>query len=137
MPSIERKPAASGAPRSADSKMPDVNQKNGRVILHSRKQVGGDSNTAEAPPDIGCVRRPSSVRLCLRPPAVEFTRLSYVWTAGGGCAPPVISKKTILLICDAKSALCSCMVVASMSPPLELPALIVIVYTMIKQYSYH
>jgi hypothetical protein len=46
------------------------------------------------PPDIGCVRRPSSVRLCLRPPAVEFTRLSCVWPAGGGCAPPVIPKKS-------------------------------------------
>jgi hypothetical protein len=47
MPSIERKPAASGAPRSADSKTPDVNQKNGRVILHSQKQACGDSNAAD------------------------------------------------------------------------------------------
>jgi hypothetical protein len=37
-----------------------------------------------APPDIGCVRRPSLVRLCLRPLAVEFTRLRCVWPAGGG-----------------------------------------------------
>jgi hypothetical protein len=37
------------------------------------------------------------VRLCLRPPAVGFTRLSCVWPAGGGCAPPVISKKTYVL----------------------------------------
>ena len=37
------------------------------------------------------VRRPSSVRLCLQPPAVGFTRLRWlrcVWPAGGGCAPP-------------------------------------------------
>jgi hypothetical protein len=51
-----------------------------------------------APPDIGCVRRPSLVRLCLRPPAVEFTQLSCVWPAGGGCAPPVISKKKLCII---------------------------------------
>jgi hypothetical protein len=55
MSSIERKPAASGAPSSADSKTPDVNQKNGRVILHSRKQVGGDSNTADLRCEISLV----------------------------------------------------------------------------------
>ena len=43
-------------------------------------------------PDTRFVRRPSSVRLCLRPPAVGFSRLSCVWPAGG-CAPPVIFKK--------------------------------------------
>jgi hypothetical protein len=34
------------------------------------------------------VRRPSSVRLSLWPPAVGVTRVSCVWPAGGGCAPP-------------------------------------------------
>ena len=49
-----------------------------------------------APPDIGCVRRSLSVRLCLWPPAVGFTRLSCVWPAGVGCAPPVIFQKNKL-----------------------------------------
>ena len=31
----------------------------------------------------------------VRPPAVSVTRLSCVWPAGGGCAPPVISKKKV------------------------------------------
>jgi hypothetical protein len=46
-----------------------------------------------APPGIGCVRRPSSVRLCLRPPAVRLCPAVCVWPAGGGCAPPVTFKK--------------------------------------------
>ena len=46
-----------------------------------------------APPGIGCVRRPSSVRLCLRPPAVGLCPAVCVWPAGGGCAPPVTFKK--------------------------------------------
>jgi hypothetical protein len=37
---------------------------------------------------IGCVRHPSSVRLCLRPRTVGLAWLSCVWPAGGGCAPP-------------------------------------------------
>jgi len=40
-----------------------------------------------APPEIRCVRCPSSVRLSLRPPAVGVTRLSCVAPAGEGCAP--------------------------------------------------
>ena len=46
-----------------------------------------------APPDIGCVRRPSSVRLCLRPPAVGLCLAVCVWPAGGGCGPPVNFQK--------------------------------------------
>ena len=46
-----------------------------------------------APPGIGCVRRPSSVRLCLRPPAVGLCPAVCVWPAGGGCAPPVTFKE--------------------------------------------
>jgi hypothetical protein len=46
-----------------------------------------------APPGIGCVRRPSSARLCLRPPAVGLCPAVCVWPAGGGCAPPVTFKK--------------------------------------------
>jgi hypothetical protein len=84
--------------------------------------------------DIGCVRRPSSVRLCLRPPAVEFTRLSCVWPAGGGCAPPVISQKKQVQAAMHTSELCmwSCMCSAewqlgsmcwSSAPIMRLPAL--------------
>jgi hypothetical protein len=35
------------------------------------------------------VWRPSSVRLCLRPPAVRLCPAVCVWPAGGRCAPPV------------------------------------------------
>jgi hypothetical protein len=48
-----------------------------------------------APPGIGCVRRPSSVRLCLRPPAVGLCPAVCVWPADGGCAPPVTFRKKI------------------------------------------
>jgi hypothetical protein len=48
-------------------------------------------------PDIRCVRRPSSVRLSLRPPAVGVTQLSCVRPASGGCAPLGISKKQYTL----------------------------------------
>ena len=47
-----------------------------------------------APPVIRCVRRPSLVRLSLRPPAVGVTRLSCAWPAGEGFAALVSLRNT-------------------------------------------
>jgi hypothetical protein len=46
-----------------------------------------------APPGMGWVRRPSSVKLCLRPPAVGLCPAVCVLPAGGGCVPPVTFQK--------------------------------------------